>query len=147
MLNLDRLIVEFDKGLRTLFSKAHSVRPHPDAMLPEATMDEAGKKQAAALMRVNHSGEICAQALYQGQALTAGGPGVQRTLQRAAQEETEHLAGPARRVPELGGHVSLLNPFWYTGSLGVGAVAGLLGGQGKPGFFRETERQGGKHPQ
>ncbi|HEY4697939.1 MAG TPA: 2-polyprenyl-3-methyl-6-methoxy-1,4-benzoquinone monooxygenase [Gallionella sp.] len=147
MLNLDRLIVEFDKGLRTLFSKAHSVRPHPDAMLPEATMDEAGKKQAAALMRVNHSGEICAQALYQGQALTARDPVVQRTLQRAAQEETEHLAWTARRVHELGGHLSLLNPFWYTGSLAIGAVAGLLGDRWNLGFLAETERQVGQHLQ
>ena len=147
MLNLDRLIVEFDKGLRTLFSKAHSVRPHPDAMLPEAAMDEAGKKQAAALMRVNHSGEICAQALYQGQALTARDPVVQRTLQRAAQEETEHLAWTARRVHELGGHLSLLNPFWYTGSLAIGAVAGLLGDRWNLGFLAETERQVGQHLQ
>jgi len=147
MLNLDRLIVEFDKGLRTLFSQAHSVRPHPDAMLPEATMDEAGKKQAAALMRVNHSGEICAQALYQGQALTARDPVVQRTLQRAAQEETEHLAWTARRVHELGGHLSLLNPFWYTGSLAIGAVAGLLGDRWNLGFLAETERQVGQHLQ
>src|SRR3972149_1018780 len=145
MLNLDRLIVEFDKGLRTLFSKAHSVRPHPDAMLPEATMDEAGKKQAAALMRVNHSGEICAQALYQGQALTARDPVVQRTLQRAAQEETEHLAWTARRVHELGGHLSLLNPFWYTGSLAIGTVAGMLGDRWNLGFLAETERQVGEH--
>ena len=147
MLNLDRLIVEFDKGLRTLFSKAHSVRPHPDAMLPEVTMDEAGKKHAAALMRVNHSGEICAQALYQGQALTARDPVVQRTLQRAAQEETEHLAWTARRVHELGGHLSLLNPFWYTGSLAIGAVAGLLGDRWNLGFLAETERQVGQHLQ
>ena len=127
MLNLDRLIVEFDKGLRTLFSQAHSARAYPDANVPEASMDEAEKKKAAALMRVNHSGEICAQALYQGQALTARDPAVQQKLQQAAQEETEHLAWTAKRVHELGGHLSLLNPFWYTGSLAIGAVAGLLG--------------------
>ena len=92
MINLDHLIVEFDKGLRTLLSPAHSVRQHPDAKLPEAIMDEGEKRHAAALMRVNHSGEICAQALYQGQALTARDPAVQWTLRRAAQEETEHLA-------------------------------------------------------
>ncbi len=147
MLNLDRLIVEFDKGLRTLFSQAHSARAYPDANLPEATMDEAEKKNAAALMRVNHSGEICAQALYQGQALTARDPAVQQTLQRAAQEETEHLAWTARRVHELGGHLSLLNPFWYTGSLAIGAMAGLLGDKWNLGFLAETERQVGHHLQ
>jgi len=147
MFNLDRLIVEFDKGLRTLFSQAHSARPYPDANLPEAPMDEAEKKNAAALMRVNHSGEICAQALYQGQALTARDPAVQQTLQQAAQEETEHLAWTARRVHELGGHLSLLNPFWYTGSLAIGAVAGLLGDKWNLGFLAETERQVGHHLQ
>jgi len=145
MLNLDRLIVEFDKGLRTLFSQAHSARPYPDANLPEAPMDEAEKKNAAALMRVNHSGEICAQALYQGQALTARDPAVQQTLQRAAQEETEHLAWTAKRVHELGGHLSVLNPFWYTGSLVIGAIAGLLGDKWNLGFLAETERQVGHH--
>jgi ubiquinone biosynthesis monooxygenase Coq7 len=147
MLNLDRLIIEFDKGLRALFSQAHSVRAYPDANVPEAPMDEAEKKNAAALMRVNHSGEICAQALYQGQALTARDPVVQSTLRRAAQEETEHLAWTARRVHELGGHLSLLNPFWYTGSLAIGAVAGLLGDRWNLGFLAETERQVGQHLQ
>ncbi|MGA7749063.1 MAG: 2-polyprenyl-3-methyl-6-methoxy-1,4-benzoquinone monooxygenase [Gallionella sp.] len=147
MLNLDRLIVEFDKGLRTLFSQAHSARPYPDANVPEAPMDEAERKNAAALMRVNHSGEICAQALYQGQALTARDPVVQQKLQQAAQEETEHLAWTARRVHELGGHLSLLNPFWYTGSLAIGAVAGLLGDKWNLGFLAETERQVGYHLQ
>jgi len=147
MLNLDRLIVEFDKGLRTLFSQAHSVRAYPDANVSEATMDETEKKNAAALMRVNHSGEICAQALYQGQALTARDPLVQQNLQQAAQEETEHLAWTARRVHELGGHLSLLNPFWYTGSLAIGAAAGLLGDRWNLGFLAETERQVGEHLQ
>jgi len=147
MLNIDHLIVEFDKGLRTLFSQAYSVRAHPDANVPEATMGEAEKKNAAALMRVNHSGEICAQALYQGQALTARDPVVQRQLQQAAQEETEHLAWTARRVHELGGHLSLLNPFWYTGSLAIGAVAGLLGDKWNLGFLAETERQVSQHLQ
>ena len=145
MLNLDRLIVEFDKGLRTLFSQAHSARAHPDANVADAPMNETEKKHAAALMRVNHSGEICAQALYQGQALTARDPAVQQTLQRAAQEETEHLAWTARRVQELGGHLSLLNPLWYTGSLAIGAVAGLLGDKWNLGFLAETERQVGEH--
>lgn len=147
MFNIDRLIVEFDKGLRTLFSQAHSAREYPDANVPEASMNETEKKNAAALMRVNHSGEICAQALYQGQALTARDPAVQQKLQQAAQEETEHLAWTARRVHELGGHLSVLNPFWYTGSLAIGAVAGLLGDRWNLGFLAETERQVGDHLQ
>lgn len=147
MLNLDRLIVEFDKGLRTLFSQAYSARPYPDAEVPDAAMDEAEKKHAAALMRVNHSGEICAQALYQGQALTARDPVVQQKLEQAAQEETEHLAWTARRVRELGGHLSLLNPFWYVGSLAIGAAAGILGDKWNLGFLAETERRVGNHLQ
>ena len=145
MLNIDRLIVEFDKGLRTLLSQAHSARAHPDADIADTHLDEAEKKHAAALMRVNHSGEVCAQALYQGQALTARDPAVQATLRQAAQEETEHLAWTARRVHELGGHLSLLNPLWYGGSLAIGAVAGLLGDKWNLGFLAETERQVGEH--
>ena len=146
-MNLDRLIVEFDKGIRTLFSQAHSVRSHPDASLPDALMDEPEKKSAAALMRVNHSGEICAQALYQGQSLTARDPEVQKKLQFAAQEETEHLAWTSKRVHELGGHLSFLNPVWYTGSLVIGAAVGLLGDKWNLGFLSETEQQVGQHLQ
>ena len=147
MLNLDRFIVEFDKGLRTLFSEAHSVRPYPDADVMEASLSDEEKSRAAALMRVNHSGEICAQALYQGQALTARDPVVQQKLQLAAQEETEHLAWTAQRVRELGGHLSVLNPLWYTASLGIGAFAGLLGDKWNLGFLSETEKQVGSHLQ
>ncbi len=147
MLNLDSLIIEFDKGLRTLFSQAHSTRPYPDAGLPEAALSASEKNKAAALMRVNHCGEICAQALYQGQALTAREPQVQHKLAQAAQEETEHLAWTARRAHELGGHLSLLNPLWYTSSLAIGATAGLLGDKWNLGFLAETERQVGAHLQ
>lgn len=147
MLNMDRLIIEFDKGLRTLFSQAHSARPYPDAGMAEASLGEGEKKHAAALMRVNHCGEICAQALYQGQALTARDPLVQKNLEQAAQEETEHLAWTAQRVHELGGHLSLLNPLWYTSSLAIGACAGLLGDKWNLGFLAETERQVGAHLQ
>jgi ubiquinone biosynthesis monooxygenase Coq7 len=147
MLNLDRLIVEFDKGVRTLFSQAHSVRPYPDANLADAPLDDAEKKHAAGLMRINHSGEICAQALYQGQALTARDPEVQQKLLQAAQEETEHLAWTSQRVHELGGHLSFLNPLWYTGSLALGAFAGMLGDKWNLGFLSETERQVGGHLQ
>ena len=147
MFNLDHIITEFDKGLRTLFSKAQSVRPFPDAGLPEAELSAGEKKHATGLMRINHSGEICAQALYQGQALTARDPQVQSQLQQAAQEETEHLAWTSQRVHELGGHLSLLNPVWYSGSLALGAFAGLLGDKWNLGFLAETEHQVGGHLQ
>lgn len=147
MLNLDGLIVEFDKGLRTLLAKAPTARPYPDAGLAEAAMDEAEKKHAAALMRINHTGEICAQALYQGQALTARDPLVQQKLNQAAWEETEHLAWTSKRVEELGSHLSVLNPVWYSSSLALGAVAGLLGDKWNLGFLAETERQVGAHLQ
>lgn len=147
MLNLDSLIVEFDKGLRTLFSQAHSVRPHPDTGIADVSLSESEKKKAVALMRVNHCGEICAQALYQGQAWTAHDPQVQRKLGEAAREETEHLAWTAHRVHELGGHLSVLNPLWYTSSLAIGAFAGLLGDKWNLGFLAETERQVGAHLQ
>ena len=147
MKNLDGLIIEFDKGLRALFSQAHSIRPHPDTGIGEAELSDSEKKHAAALMRINHSGEICAQALYQGQALTARDPLVQQKLDEAAQEETEHLAWTAQRVYELGSHVSVLNPLWYTSSLAIGAVAGLLGDKWSLGFLAETEHQVGSHLQ
>jgi len=143
----DQLITAFDNGLRTLFSKAQTARPYPDAGMPEAEMSEAEKKHAAALMRINHSGEICAQALYQGQAMTARDPEVQKNLQQAAWEETEHLAWTSKRVEELGGHLSLLNPFWYANSLAIGALAGFLGDKWNLGFLAETERQVGRHLQ
>ena len=147
MLNLDGLIIEFDKGLRSLFSQAHSVRPHPDSGMNEGDLSDSERSRAAALMRVNHCGEICAQALYQGQALTARDPMVQRKLGEAAQEETEHLAWTAQRVQELGSHVSVLNPLWYSGSLVIGAFAGALGDKWNLGFLAETERQVGAHLQ
>ena len=147
MFDIDRFIVEVDKGLRTLFSKAQTTRAFPDEGLPEAELMASEKKHAAGLMRINHSGEICAQALYQGQALTARDPQVQSELQRAAQEETEHLAWTSKRVHELGGHLSLFNPLWYTGSLALGAFAGLLGDKWNLGFLAETEHQVGGHLQ
>jgi ubiquinone biosynthesis monooxygenase Coq7 len=147
MLNLDSLIVEFDKGLRTLLAKAPTARPYPNAEMDDAAMDDAEKKHAAALMRINHTGEICAQALYQGQALTARDPLVQAKLNQAAWEETEHLAWTSKRVNELGSHLSVLNPLWYTSSLALGAVAGVLGDKWNLGFLAETERQVGAHLQ
>ncbi len=137
----DNLIIQFDKALRTVFAQAHSRRPYPDAELPEAELSEAEKRHAAGLMRVNHSGEVCAQALYQGQALTARDPEVQRALQEASAEETEHLAWCERRLEALGSHKSLLNPLWYAGSFTLGAIAGALGDKWNLGFLAETERQ------
>lgn len=147
MLNLDHFIIEFDKGLRTLMAKAPTARPYPDENVADAPMSDAEKKHAAALMRINHTGEICAQALYQGQAMTARDPIVQEKLNQAAWEETEHLAWTSKRVDELGSHLSFLNPLWYTGSLALGAVAGVMGDKWNLGFLAETERQVGAHLQ
>jgi ubiquinone biosynthesis monooxygenase Coq7 len=141
MLNLDRLIVGFDRGLRTVFASAHSLRPIPGAKIEEAEMAAAERVLAASLMRVNHSGEVCAQALYQGQAMTARDSGARQALEQAAAEETEHLAWTEHRIEELGGRKSLLNPFWYAGSFAIGAAAGLLGDRWNLGFLAETERQ------
>lgn len=141
MPTIDELIIAFDKGLRTVFAPAHSLRPTPGANLPEAGMSDAEKARAAAMMRVNHAGEICAQALYQGQALTARNPGARAALEQAALEETEHLAWTERRIEELGGRKSLLNPAWYAGSFALGAIAGFAGDRWNLGFLAETERQ------
>lgn len=144
---LDRLISEFDKGLKTLTASAHSVRPHPDAAI-NVSADELSteeKRHAAALMRINHCGEVCAQALYNGQALTAKNPVTVKALEQASKEETEHLAWCEKRIKELGGHTSFLNPIWYAGSFTLGAIAGALGDKWNLGFLAETERQVGKH--
>jgi ubiquinone biosynthesis monooxygenase Coq7 len=145
MLRIDDLIIGFDKGLRTLFAPARSTRPVPGETLPDADLDAAQRSLAAALMRVNHSGEICAQALYQGQALTARDSKARAALEAAAQEETEHLAWTERRIAELGGRKSLLNPLWYAGSFAIGAAAGALGDKWNLGFLAETERQVEQH--
>lgn len=137
----DQLIVEFDRALRTVLAPARSVRPVPGGALPEAELDVAQKHHVAGLMRVNHCGEICAQALYQGQALTSRDPSVRDALRSAADEETEHLAWTEQRIGELGGRKSLLNPVWYLGSLTLGLAAGVLGDKWNLGFLAETERQ------
>lgn len=139
--NFDRLIVEFDKALRTLAATPVSARPLPGAELAEAQLSDAEKRHAAALMRVNHCGEVCAQALYQGQALSCNDATVTRALEQAAREETEHLAWAEQRVTELGGRLSLLNPLWYAGSLALGYAAGKFGTRWNLGFLAETEHQ------
>ena len=138
---LDQLIIGFDKALRTVFANAHTVRPTPGQQLPEAELSEEEKRHAAALMRVNHCGEICAQALYQGQALMSKDEGIKRALESAAHEETEHLAWTEKRIAELGGRKSLLNPLRYGGSLAMGITAGLLGDRWNLAFLEETEYQ------
>ena len=145
MFDIDRLIISFDRGLRTVLAPAVSVRSVPGDELADAQMDPAQRVRAASLMRVNHTGEICAQALYQGQALTARSTEAQSALERAAQEETEHLAWTERRIAELGGRKSVLNPVWYAGSFVLGAAAGLLGDRWSLGFLAETERQVVEH--
>jgi ubiquinone biosynthesis monooxygenase Coq7 len=144
-MTMDKLITEFDRALRTVFAPAASLRPHPDADLDEVPLSAEEKRHAAGLMRVNHCGEVCAQALYQGQALTARNPKAREALRAAAHEEVEHLAWTERRLTELGSHKSLLNPLWYAGSLVIGVTAGLIGDRWNLGFLAETERQVGAH--
>jgi ubiquinone biosynthesis monooxygenase Coq7 len=144
-MNLDRLIVAFDNGLRTLMAPARSARAHPDASVQDADLGNEQRALSAALMRVNHSGEICAQALYQGQALTARNDAARAALERAASEETDHLAWTERRIAELGGRVSVLNPLFYASSFALGALAGLVGDKWNLGFLAETERQVENH--
>ncbi len=145
--SLDQFITEFDTVLRTLAAPAVSARAHPDAKIDDAEMSSAEKAHAAGLMRVNHCGEVCAQALYQGQALTARDPAARQALRHAADEEVEHLAWTQRRLAELGSHRSVLNPLWYAGSLAMGVAAGVIGDQWNLGFLAETERQVGAHLQ
>ena len=138
---VDDLIIGFDKALRTLFVNALSPRGVPGSSLPEPEMSEADKAHVAALMRVNHVGEICAQALYQGQAMVCRDDGVRASLNHAADEETEHLAWTEQRIAELGGRKSYLNPVWYAGALSFGVLAGKFGDGWNLGFLAETERQ------
>ncbi|MDT3668706.1 MAG: 2-polyprenyl-3-methyl-6-methoxy-1,4-benzoquinone monooxygenase [Aromatoleum sp.] len=144
---IDQVITQFDKGLRTLFAPARSARPIPGGDLPEEPMTDEERRHAAALMRVNHCGEICAQALYQGQALISRDDSVRRELQQASNEETEHLAWTEHRIAELGGRTSLLNPLWYAGSLIIGIAAGRFGDRWNLGFLAETEQQVEAHLQ
>lgn len=138
---LDRAIVEFDRALRAVAGTLHAARPSPGAQVEEADLDAATRAHSAALMRVNHVGEVCAQALYQGQALTARNPDNWRALEAAAREEEDHLEWSAARVQELGGRLSLLNPLWYAGAFAMGSLAGGLGDRWSLAFLAETERQ------
>lgn len=146
-MSIDKLITTFDAGLRTVFAQANASRQRPDAQIEESTLTEAEKHQAAALMRINHVGEVCAQALYSGQALSSRNPQIVQSLQKAANEETDHLAWCEARINELGGRKSWLNPVWYAGSFALGAAAGALNDKWNLGFLAETEHQVSNHLQ
>lgn len=141
MASIDRFIGELDRALRAIAGVAHAARSSPAETVAEGDLDSDAREHAAALMRVNHVGEVCAQALYQGQALTARNKETAEELQKAAREEEDHLAWSAERIRELGGRPSLLNPLWYAGSFAIGAVAGALGDRWNLAFLAETERQ------
>ena len=141
----DDLIVSFDRALRTLSGTAHASRPLPAAGIGDATLSAEDRRDAAGLMRVNHTGEVCAQALYAAQALVARDPETRRRFSDAAREEEEHLAWTQTRLGELHDRVSLLNPLWYAGSFAIGIAAGLAGDRINLGFVVETERQVEEH--
>ena len=138
----DKLVMQADLALRTIFGEPQvSDRPCPAAKHPENELSDRERKHVSGLMRVNHSGEISAQGLYQGQALTARLPDVREKMEQAAIEENDHLAWCAQRLQELGSNKSVLNPLWYTGSFLIGASAGMLGDKWSLGFVAETEHQ------
>jgi len=140
--SLDHLVMNFDQAVRTLVGRPLvTERPDPADSIEEASLNEAEKTESMCLMRVNHSGEVAAQALYQGQALTAKLPEVRERMERAAAEENDHLDWCEKRVHALDGHLSYLNPLWYAGSFAIGATAGLAGDKWSLGFVAETERQ------
>ncbi|MCW5634527.1 MAG: 2-polyprenyl-3-methyl-6-methoxy-1,4-benzoquinone monooxygenase [Rubrivivax sp.] len=144
---MDRLLSAADAALRTVAGSAHSARPYPAAAMPLAdeALDASARRVSGALMRVNHVGEVCAQALYQAQALTARSEPLRRQMEQAARDETDHLAWTEQRLRELGDRASLLNPLWYAGAFGIGLVAGRIGDALSLGFVVETERQVEEH--
>jgi ubiquinone biosynthesis monooxygenase Coq7 len=142
----DRLALGLDQALRTVFGRPHTTeRSNPAADIDDSDMSDKEREHVAGLMRVNHVGEVCAQALYQGQAATAKLDTVRQKMQRAAEEENDHLDWCETRLDELGSHKSYLNPLWYAGSFAIGAAAGLAGDKWSLGFVVETERQVIKH--
>ena len=142
---IDQFITQADHALRTVLGRPRiTERPNP-ASASESKLSETERNRAAGLMRVNHSGEVSAQALYQGQALTAKLEEVRASMERAAMEENDHLAWTEQRLNELGSHKSLLNPVWYAGSFAIGAIAGTLGDRWSLGFVAETEHQVIRH--
>ncbi|MBE7417278.1 MAG: 2-polyprenyl-3-methyl-6-methoxy-1,4-benzoquinone monooxygenase [Ideonella sp.] len=142
-MGLDDWIAGADDALRTLTGGAHAARPVPTAA--EAELTPAERHLAGALLRVDHVGEVCAQALYQAQALTARSPALREAMRHAAREETDHLAWTEQRLEQLGAHTSVLNPLWYAGAFGIGLLAGLAGDRWSLSFVVETERQVEQH--
>ena len=142
----DRLLLQADSALRTLLPlSAHASRPSPAQSNEDAEFSNKETAHIAGLMRINHTGEVCAQALYQGQALTARLPNVREAMEHAATEEIDHLVWCENRIRELGSRPSILNPLFYGLSFGVGAVAGLISDKVSLGFVAETENQVCKH--
>lgn len=142
----DKFIQNADLALRTLVpGAAHEQRPSPAKVADESELDEQERKHSAGLMRINHTGEVCAQALYQGQALTAKLPEVREAMNEAAAEEIDHLVWCEDRITQLGSHTSVLNPAFYGLSFGIGALAGAISDKVSLGFVAETERQVCKH--
>jgi len=141
----DRLLAVADHALRALTSTPQGVRPKPVPARPGPPLDDSDRRLAGALMRVNHVGEVCAQALYSAQALATTDPALRRQFERAASEETDHLAWTADRLSELGARRSLLNPLWYAGAFGIGLLAARAGDARSLGFLIETERQVERH--
>ena len=142
---LDQFIGAADHFLRSIATTPSSSRPYPAKAIADAALTDQEKKLSAALMRVNHSGEVAAQALYQGQALTARSPELAGLLKAAASEEADHLNWTTRRIEALGGRPSILAPLWYAGAFALGALAGRLGDKVSLGFLAETERQVEQH--
>lgn len=145
---LDAILTLADNALRTVFASHHPQRACPQGPIADANLSENERREAAALMRVNHVGEVCAQALYNAQAWATQNAALKAHFIEASQEETDHLAWTEQRLTELGGRTSLLNPFWYAGAFGIGLLAGKLGGDRVSlGFVVETERQVEAHLQ
>jgi len=144
---MDSLFIAADTALRTLFATPRASRACPTLPEGPTTLSEADAQKAAGLMRVNHVGEVCAQALYAAQALTTPNAQLRNHFNHARQEETDHLAWTAERLRDLGGRPSLLNPLWYAGAFGMGLLAGRMGDAVSLGFVVETERQVGEHLQ
>lgn len=143
---IDRLLLQADTAMRTLLPfSGHPSRPSPALVQPEVTMDKQQSRHVAGLMRINHTGEVCAQALYQGQALTAKLPQVRKAMEHAAEEEIDHLVWCEQRIHQLGSHTSVLNPLFYGLSFGMGAAAGIISDRVSLGFVAATEDQVCKH--